>query len=135
MAKALSDSEKVTEHIQKLDASIAETVDVIRQIILTTDKEIAEQIKWNSPSFYYSGEMKPFDPKEYKRDIIVMNLHKNNIMLVLPTGAKVRDTSGLLEGDYTDGRRLIKFKDMKDVKEKEKSLRKIIKEWLKLVDK
>jgi len=135
MAKALSDSEKVTEHIQKLDVSIAETVDVIRQIILTTDKEIAEQIKWNSPSFYYSGEMKPFDPKEYKRDIIVMNLHKNNIMLVLPTGAKVRDTSGLLEGDYTDGRRLIKFKDMKDVKEKEKSLRKIIKEWLKLVDK
>ena len=135
MAKALSDSEKVTEHIQKLDASIAETVDVIRQIILTTDKEIAEQIKWNSPSFYYSGEMKPFDPKEYKRDIIVMNLHKNNIMLVLPTGAKVRDNSGLLEGDYTDGRRLIKFKDMKDVKEKEKSLRKIIKEWLKLVDK
>ena len=135
MAKALSDSEKVTEHIQKLDASIAETVDVIRQIILTTDKEIAEQIKWNSPSFYYSGEMKPFDPKEYKRDIIVMNLHKNNIMLVLPTGAKVRDTSGLLEGDYTDGRRLIKFKDMKEVKEKEKSLRKIIKEWLKLVDK
>jgi len=88
MAKALSDSEKVTEHIQKLDVSIAETVDVIRQIILTTDKEIAEQIKWNSPSFYYSGEMKPFDPKEYKRDIIVMNLHKNNIMLVLPTGAK-----------------------------------------------
>jgi len=135
MAKALSDSEKVTEHIQKLDVSIAETVDVIRQIILTTDKEIAEQIKWNSPSFYYSGKMKPFDPKEYKRDIIVMNLHKNNIMLVLPTGAKVRDTSGLLEGDYTDGRRLIKFKDMKDVKEKEKSLRKIIKEWLKLVDK
>jgi len=135
MAKALSDSEKVTEHIQKLDASIAETVDVIRQIILTTDKEIAEQIKWNSPSFYYSGEMKPFDPKEYKRDIIVMNLHKNNIMLVLPTGAKVRDTSGLLEGDYTDGRRLIKFKDMKDVKEKEKFLRKIIKDWLKLVDK
>jgi len=135
MAKALSDSEKVTEHIQKLDVSIAETVDVIRQIILTTDKEIAEQIKWNSPSFYYSGEMKPFDPKEYKRDIIVMNLHKNNIMLVLPTGAKVRDTSGLLEGDYTDGRRLIKFKDMKDVKEKEKFLRKIIKDWLKLVDK
>jgi len=136
MAKAtsLSDSGKVTEHIQKLDTSIAETVELVRQIILSTDKEIAEQIKWNSPSFYYSGEMKPFDPKEYKRDLIVMNLHKNKIMLVLPTGAKVKDTSGLLEGN-TDGRRVIQFSDSKDVVTKEKSLRKIISEWLKLVDK
>ena len=137
MAKAtsLSDSGKVTEHIQKLDTSIAETVELVRQIILSTDKEIAEQIKWNSPSFYFSGEMKPFDPKEYKRDLIVMNLHKNKIMLVLPTGAKVKDTSGLLEGNYTDGRRVIQFSDSKDVVTKEKSLRKIISEWLKLVDK
>jgi len=137
MAKAnsISDSEKVTEHIQQLDSSIAGTVEMIRQIILSTDKEIAEQIKWNSPSFYYSGEMKPFDPKEYKRDLIVMNLHKNKIMLVLPTGAKVKDTSGLLEGNYTDGRRLIKFSDSKDVALKEKSLRKIIKDWLKLINK
>ena len=53
--------------------------------------------------------MKPFDPKEYKRDLIVMNLHKGRIMLVFPSGAKVNDTSGLLEGDYKDGRRLAIF--------------------------
>ena len=79
--------------------------------------------------------MKEFDPKEYKRELIVMNLHKGRIMLVLPSGAKVKDKSGLLEGDYKDGRRLIIFKDMKDVKAKEKTLQAIIKEWLKLVDK
>ena len=57
--------------------------------------------------------MKEFDPKEYKRDIIVFNLFKGRIMLVFPGGAKVKDASGLLEGDYKDGRRFIVFKDVK----------------------
>ncbi|MEO8173847.1 MAG: DUF1801 domain-containing protein, partial [Sediminibacterium sp.] len=130
----LTDSEQVTEHIKKLDCSIAEAVEMLRKIILDTDKEIGERIKWNNPGFYYTGEMKTFDPKEYKRDLIVFNLFKNRIMLVFPSGAKVNDASGLLEGDYKDGRRLIVFKDLEDVKLKEKKLRAIIKKWLKLVD-
>ena len=93
----LTDTEQVTEHIEKLDAPIAEIVEVLRQTILDTDKEIGERIKWNNPSFYYTGEMQPFDPKEYKREIIVFNLFKNRIMLVFPSGAKVNDTSGLLD--------------------------------------
>ena len=79
--------------------------------------------------------MKSFDPKEYKREIVVFNLFKGRIMLVFPSGAKVNDTTGLLEADYKDGRRLIVFKNMKDVKSKEKALQKVIKDWLKLVDK
>ena len=137
MAKAakLSDTEQVTAHIKKLEPSLTKIIEAIRQIVLSTDKEIGERIKWNNPSFYYTGEMKPFDPKEYKREIIVMNLFKGRIMLVFPSGAKVKDTSGLLEGDYKDGRRLIIFKDMADVKSKEKALKKVVKDWLKLVDK
>jgi hypothetical protein len=130
-----NDQEAVTEHIQKLDPAVAEVVETIRRIILDTDKEIGEQIKWNSPSFYYTGEMKPFDPKEYKRDIVVMNLHRGNILLVFPTGSRVNDTTGLLEGNYTDGRRLVKFTGPEDVKTKEKSLRMILKQWLSLVEK
>ena len=130
----LSNSEQVTQHIQKLEPSLGKIVETIRQIILSTDKEIAEQIKWNNPSFYYSGEMKPFDPKEYKREIIVFNLFKGRIMLVFPSGDKVNDVSGLLEGDYKDSRRTTVFKDMKDVKAKEKKLQIVIKKWLELVD-
>src|SRR6266540_1255581 len=131
----LTDKEQVTEHIKQLEPTLAEVVETLRQIILSTGKEIGERIKWNNPSFYYSGEMKEFDPKEYKRDLIVMNLFKGRIMLVFPSGAKVNDTSGLLQGDYKDGRRIIIFKDSKDVKSKERALQNVIKEWLKLVDK
>ena len=137
MAKAikLSDTEQVIQHIKKLDPAIGKTAETLRQIILSTDKEVGERIKWNNPSFYYTGEMKAFDPKEYKREIVVMNLYKGRIMLVFPSGAKVKDTSGLLTGDYKDGRRLIIFNGLEDVMSKAKKLKKIIKDWLKLVDK
>ena len=136
MAKqVLSDQQQVSQHIQKLEPSLGKIIEYIRQFILSTDPEISERIKWNNPSFYYTGEMKPFDPKEYKREIIVMNLHKGKIMLVWPSGAKVKDSSGLLEGDFKDGRKTIVFNDLADVKTKEKLLRKSIRAWLKLVDK
>jgi hypothetical protein len=131
----LTDSEEVTEHIKKLDPEVAKIVQTLRKIILSMDKEIGERIKWNNPSFYYNGEIKPFDPKQYKREIIVFKLFKNRIMLVFPSGAKVNDRSGLLEGDYKDGRRIIVFKDLKDVKGKEKNLQAAIKKWLELAEK
>src|SRR6478735_7051631 len=135
VSKKLSDQEQVSNHIKKLEPAIIETIETIREIILSTDSEIGERIKWNNPSFYYTGEMKPFDPKEYKREIIVMNLFKGRIMLVFPSGAKVNDNSRLLEGDYKDGRRTVVFKDMADVKSKEKNLQAIIRKWLLLVEK
>ena len=137
MAKTtkLPDTEQVTAHIKKLDSSIRKTVETLREIILSADKEIGERIKWNNPSFYYTGEMKSFDPKEYKRELIVFNLFKNRIMLVFPSGAKVNDKTGFLQGDYKDGRRVVIFKDLADVESKEKTLRTVIKKWLKLVDK
>ena len=136
MAKTarLTDKDQVTAHIQKLDPANAEIIEAIRQIILSIDGEIGERIKWNNPSFYYTGEMKSFDPKEYKREIAVFNLYKGRIMLVFPSGAKVNDTSGLMEGDYKDGRRTVMFKDMNDFKSKEKKLQHVIREWLKLVE-
>jgi len=134
-ATKLRDSEQVTEHINKLEPGLGKIIQAIRKIILSTNKEIGERIKWNNPSFYYTGEMKPFDPKEYKREIIVFNLYKGRIMLLFPGGAKINDKSGLLQGEYKDGRRITIFKDMEDVRSKEKLLQTVIKEWLRLVDK
>lgn len=131
-----SGSELVTEHIQKLSPLYKEIIEALRALILKTDKQIGEHIKWNSPAFYYTGEMKAFDAKEYKRDLVVANLsQKNHVLLVFPTGASINDTSGLLEGDYKDGRRMVKIHDLQELKAKEKGLKKVIKEWIKLIDK
>ena len=131
----LTDEEQVTAHIQKLEPGLREIIRGLRRIILAADKEVGERIKWNNPSFYYTGEMKPFDPREYKREIIVFNLFKNRIMLVFPSGAKLNDTTGFLEGDYKDGRRIHVFKDIDEVKSKAPILQGIIQKWLTLVEK
>ena len=132
----LSEPDKVDAYMKKLQHPLADVVEALRRIILSADREIGEEIKWNAPTFFYAGEMKPFDPKEYKRYIVVFNLHqKDCIRLVFPSGAKIKDTSGLLQGEYKDGRRLAFFHDMKEVKAQSATLQRSIKKWLKLLDK
>jgi uncharacterized protein YdhG (YjbR/CyaY superfamily) len=131
----LSNTEQVEQYIAKLPKEIQPTIEYLRQFMLSIDENIAEHIKWNSPAFYYSGEMKEFDPKEYKRDILVMNIRKDKIMCVLPTGMNIKNNIEILEGDYTDGRRIINFKNLDDLKQKETRLKEAIKEWLTLEDK
>jgi hypothetical protein len=130
-----SEPEKVDAYLKKLKHPLKEVVEALRQIILSTDKEIGEEIKWNAPTFFFSGEMRPFNPKEYKRYVVVFNLYqKDCIRLVFPSGAKINDKTGFLQGDYTDGRRLAFFPSMAKVKSEEKVLQAVIKKWLKLLD-
>ena len=132
----LSEPAKVDAFMKECKHPLVKVIEALRKIILSTDKEIGEEIKWNAPTFFYSGKMRPFNPKEYKRYIIVFNLFKQDcIRLVFPSGAKINDKSGLLEGDYADGRRLALFYSLEDVKSREKDLQRLIKTWLKLLDK
>lgn len=127
-------AETVDAYLQKLDAPLAEMVEALRQVILDADPQVGEQVKWNSPSFYYTGEMQPFDPKEYKRDIVVMNLHKGYPLLVFPTGAKVSDASGLLEGNFKDGRKMATFRDLDAIEARKEDLQQVIRAWISLVE-
>jgi hypothetical protein len=134
-SRDFNNPDSVTLFIQNLDPDFAELVEALRKIILSSDKEIGEQIKWNSPSFFYKGKMKPFDHKEYRRDLVVINTNYEYALLVFPNGRMIDDNTGLLEGDYTDNRRIAKFMDLKEVKAKEKSLQLVVKESIQLVEK
>jgi hypothetical protein len=48
--------------------------------------------------------------------------------------ARIGDTSGLLEGDYADGRRLAFFSYMADIESKAPALQRAIRKWLTLLD-
>ena len=131
-----SEPDKVDAYMKKLKHPLVEVVEALRRIILRTDSAIGEEIKWNAPTFFYAGEMRATDPKKYKRYVIVFNLYqKDCIRLVFPSGAKIEDTSGLLEGDYADGRRLAFFHNMEEVKSKTKPLQQALRKWLTLLDK
>lgn len=111
-----------------LDHPLKPVAQALRAVILRADKNVGEHIKWNHPAFFYTGEMKPFDPKEYKRHLVVFNLHSKDggVLLVFPHGAGADDPAGLLSGDYADGRRLARFQALAEVTAAKKPLTNII---------
>lgn len=130
-----SESDKVDAYMNNLKHPLAGVAKALREIILNTDREIGEEIKWNAPAFFYSGELPPFNPKEHKRHIVVFNFYKQDcIRLVFPSGARVKDKSGLLGGDYQDGRRLALFHDMGEVESQKANLQRLVKHWLVTLD-
>lgn len=128
----INHTEHVNELIQILEEPLKDLVTHIRTIALSIDPLIAEHIKWNSVSFFYNGEMKPFDPKTYQRDLLVCNTSRKKLLLVFPTGAKIKDE---LKGkNYPDGRKVIAIENMEDLTEKTPGIKQIIRDWLALVE-
>lgn len=127
-----NDSQAVTEFIQKLPTDFANLINEIRKFILSLDSQIGEHIKWNSPSFFFLGEMKPFDPKTYKRDLLVIHTRKNIALLVFPNGMTLDNSSGILEGNYEDGRRMITFNNLEEFEKKKTDLQMVITELVEI---
>ena len=101
----LSEPEKVDAYMQALRHPRAEVAAALRRLILKTDPAIGEEIKWNAPTFLYTGPLPPFKPKTYRRVLVVFNFFKPDcIRLVFWGASQVMDPSGLLTGDYADGR-------------------------------
>jgi hypothetical protein len=118
-----SDSEAVDAYMQKLKHPLADLAAALRTAILAADKRVGEEIKWNAPAFFYTGPMEPFDPKEYRRHLVVFNFfRKDCIRLVFWHGDRANDKSGFLEGEYPDSRRLALVSSLEQLKERKKAL-------------
>lgn len=130
-----SETEMVDTYMKSLKHPMVDVAKELRRIIMSVNKSIGEEIKWNAPAFFFTGKMKPFDPKQFSRHIVVFNFYKNDCLrLIFLNGAKVKDSSGLLEGTFKDNRKLANFYDMKDVKVKEKNLKGVVKRCLEILN-
>ncbi len=127
-----SEPAAVEAYMKKLVHPRADVAQAIRQMILGIDKSIGEEIKWNAPAFFYTGPMEPFDPKEYKRHLVVFNFHKRDcVRLVFWHGDRAGDKTGFLEGDYKDGRRLATIASLEELASRKKALAAALKAQLK----
>jgi hypothetical protein len=131
----ISEPQKVNNFMNDLEHPLLDLTHYLRALILNIDKSIGEGIYWNAPTFYFTGQMNPFEPKEYKRYIVGFNFYRQDtIRLIFLKGADATDPTGILEGDYKDGRRITSFKSIDDLKNKEKELKNIIKQLIKLMN-
>jgi uncharacterized protein YdhG (YjbR/CyaY superfamily) len=114
-------AEQVEEFMQRLEHPFKAEVEMVREIIKGVHPDIAEQIKWNAPSFSYKGE-----------SLVTFNLwEKKRIHLVFHNPMIAEVKSKLLEGEY-DHRRMAYFADQNDIQAKKKSLEKALKDLIKL---
>lgn len=121
-SKALNDTPKVDTYMRDLEHPLKPVIDAVRGIILGAHADITEGIKWNSPSFYYKGDMVVFHTRS-----------PEHLLLVFPNGIVINDTTGLLEGDYVD-RRMAYFRSIDDVKAKKAALENAIRAWVRYMD-
>jgi uncharacterized protein YdhG (YjbR/CyaY superfamily) len=111
----------VDEFLENLSHPRKAEVEAVRSIIKGVDKNIAEEVKWNAPSFNYKGEY-----------LVTFNLRETErIHLVFHNPRIPEVKSPLLEGNYKD-RRMLYFADMDDIKAKKTALEKILKQLIKL---
>jgi uncharacterized protein YdhG (YjbR/CyaY superfamily) len=116
-------SEQVNEFMLKLDHPYKDEVQMIRDLIMRSNREISEQIKWKAPSFSYKGEY-----------LVTFNLWaKQHIHLVFHNPAISQVKSGILEGDYKD-RRMVYFSGLEDVKQKREAFEKVLQELIEIID-
>lgn len=128
----ISEPEKVNEYMQNLNHPMKDIVKYVREMILNIDNQIGEGIYWNAPTFFFTGKMKPFEPKEYKRYIVGFVLNRQDcIRMVFLQGATIIDKADLLEGEFKDNRKLVVFKSLEDTKSKEKAFKDIVKQLVK----
>ena len=136
LTTGISEPEIVDEYMGNLKHRLLNLAQYLRTFIVSIDNTIGEGIYWNAPTFYFTGKMKPFNPKEYKRYIVGFNFYKQDTLrLIFLKGADATDPTGMLEGDYKDGRRIASFKNIDELKSKETELKKIIQQLLKTMDK
>lgn len=130
-----SEPQQVDAYMRALKHPLKQVAELLRCTVLGADPRIGEEIKWNAPAFFYTGPLSPFDPKLHKRHVAVLNLFKKDcVRVVFPTGASIQDHSGLLTGDYADGRRLALFSTVEDLQSKKRDLIEAVRTWVRGLD-
>jgi len=136
LAAGISEPHLVDGFMANLQHPLLDVAKYIRHSILQADKAIGEGIYWNVPTFYYTGKMEPFNPKEYKRYIVGFNFYKQDaIRLIFLRGAGLADPTRILEGDFKDDRKIVTVTSTEDFTRKEAAFKDIIKQLLELMGK
>lgn len=120
---------EVTQFLEALNHPLAAEITALRKLVLSANKGLSENIKWNGPNYTFNGE-----------DRITMRIHPpRQLQLIFHRGAKVQavpnhklinNDTGLLVWKTTD-RAVATFKNREAIENNKNALAKLVNEWLK----
>lgn len=119
---------EVSQFLNALNHPFRPEIEALRHIILSVNKGLTENIKWNGPNYCFNNE-----------DRITMSIQPpKQVRIVLHCGAKVKTApkEKLIKNDYGildwkgNDRAIATFKSMDDVERMKENLMKILVEWI-----
>ena len=119
---AAEGSKEVNLYMQALEHPLKKEIEFVRKIILESNPNILEQVKWNAPSF------------RHKYDFVTFHVRSlDKVHLIFHHPYIVQINSPLLQGDYKD-RRMVYMKNKVEIDAASKELQRIIRQWVELVE-
>ena len=128
MKQTLNFNFQVTQFISEMNHPLALEINRLREIILSANQDISENIKWNGPNYMHYGEdritMRIQPPKQ-----IQLIFHRGAKKLEQPSQKLIEDHTGLLNWREND-RAIATFKTLVEIDANAENLATIIKAWL-----
>lgn len=118
----------IDEFLAALEHPCKEEIIALRQIILKADPRIAEEIKWNAPSFRTSEHFATFQLRAKKGVQIIMHLG-TKVRETAITGIAIQDPESLLTWLAKD-RASVTFHDLDEINTKRSAFTQLIRQWI-----
>jgi len=120
----------VQEFIDDLDGQKRLQVETLRKLILGTEPELGEHIKWNAPSYVYQGIDRITFNILNKEGVVKLVFHMGGVRKENSKAVPViKDDTGLISW-MSDIRGVLSFQDIDDINAQSEQLGQIAKQWL-----
>ncbi len=121
-------NQEVTRFLIELNHPFIEDINELRTIILSSEKEIIENIKWNGPNYTFNNQdfltMRINPPKK-----IQLIFHRGTKKLQQPENKLIQDTSNLLVWKEND-RAIATFNYLSEIKLNKNIVINLVKNWI-----
>jgi hypothetical protein len=121
-------NEEVSKFLDDLTHPLRKEIDQLRQVVLSANVGLSENIKWNGPNFCFQGEdritMRIHPPKQLQ-----LIFHRGAKVLAQPVERLIQDSSNLLIWKTND-RAVLTYKSMEEVLSSKLALTKIVNAWV-----
>ena len=121
-------NKEVTQFLDDQNHPFRSEIEVLRLLILNTNLELTENIKWNGPNYSFA-----------EQDRITIKIQPpKNLQIIFHCGAKVKEQpkGKLIKNDFglliwkENNRAVATFNSMQEIKKNAVQLSSIVKEWI-----
>ena len=135
MAKKSNINSEVTDFLDGLNHPFKKEIEILRNVVLSADNNLTENIKWNGPNYCVDNEDRitmRIQPTTSKQ--IQLIFHRGAKKQEQPTDKMIASKSEMLIWKEND-RAIASFKNMQEIDNAKAELTQIIKQWISATNK